>query len=64
MQEIHKRSESVCENGYAGFDELHKYKQYLSDIASYDKQATERLDVQKIVKGLRSQINDTLNANA
>ena len=24
-------------DGYGDFDELHKYKQYLSDIASYDK---------------------------
>ncbi len=65
LQEIHKRMSQYAENGYADFDELHKYKQYLSDIASYDKQATGgSAGVQRIVKGLRSQINDTLNANA
>ena len=65
LQEIHKRMNQYAKDGYADFDELHKYKQYLSDIASYDKQASGgSAGVQQIVKGLRSQINDTLGANA
>lgn len=65
LQEIHDRMSKYGADGYGDFDELHKYKQYLSDIASYDRQATGgSAGVQKIVKGLRSQINDTLGANA
>jgi hypothetical protein len=65
IQEIHDRMSKYGADGYGDFDELHKYKQYLSDIASYDRQATGgSAGVQKIVKGLRSQINDTLGANA
>jgi hypothetical protein len=65
LNEIHKRVSKYGDDGYGDFDELHKYKQYLSDIASYDKQATGgSAGVQKIVKGLRSEINDTLRNNA
>ena len=65
LQEIHDRMSKYGADGYGDFDELHKYKQYLSDIASYDRQATGgSAGVQKIVKGLRKQINDTLGANA
>ena len=65
LQEIHTRMSKYGKDGVGDFDELHKYKQYLSDIASYDKQATGgSAGVQKIVKGLREQINDTLGSNA
>ncbi len=65
LNEIHKRMSKYGEDGYADFDELHKYKQYLSDIANYDKQATGgSAGVQKMVKDLRSEINDTLRNNA
>lgn len=65
LQEIHNRMSKYGADGYGDFDELHKYKQYLSDIASYDRQATGgSAGVQKIVKGLRSEINNTLGANA
>lgn len=65
LQEIHTRMSKYGKDGVGDFDELHKYKQYLSDIASYDKQATGgSAGVQQIVKGLREQINDTLGANA
>jgi hypothetical protein len=65
LQEIHTRMSKYGKDGVGDFDELHKYKQYLSDIASYDKQATGgSAGVQQIVKGLREQINDTLGSNA
>ena len=65
LQEIHDRMSKYGKDGVGDFDELHNYKQYLSDIASYDRRETGgSAGVQQIVKGLRREINETLGENA
>jgi len=65
LNEIHAQVKQFETDGYADFDQLHKYKQDLSEMADYDRKSGGGADgVQQVVKGLRSQINETLRANA
>jgi len=65
LKEIHAQMQQFEKDGYADFDQLHKYKQDLSEMANYDRtKGGGSDDVQRVVKGLRNQINETLRNNA
>ena len=65
LKEAHERMGRYSSDGYADFYDLHKDKQFFSDLANYDKtQSGGSAGVDRIIKGVRSSINDTLRKNA
>ena len=65
LEEAHERLSVYGSEGYGDFYDLHKDKQFLSDLASFDRsQSGGSAGVDRIIKGVRSSINDTLRKNA
>lgn len=65
LKEAHERMGRYSSDGYADFYDLHKDKQLFSDLVNYDKsQSGGSAGVDRIIKGVRSSINDTLRKNA
>ena len=65
LKEAHERMGRYSSDGYADFYDLHKDKQLFSDLVNYDKsQSGGSSGVDRIIKGVRSSINDTLRKNA
>lgn len=64
LKEAHERMGRYSSDGYADFYDLHKDKQLFSDLVNYDKsQSGGSAGVDRIIKGVRSSINDTLRKN-
>ena len=65
LKEAHERVNKYTSDGYADFYDLHNDKQLFSDLVNYDKTASGgSAGVDRIIKGVRSSINDTLRKNA
>lgn len=65
LKEAHERVNKYTSDGYADFYDLHNDKQLFSDLVNYDKATSGgSAGVDRIIKGVRSSINDTLRKNA
>lgn len=65
LEEAHERLMGYSGDGYGDFYDLHKDKQFLSDLASFDRaQSGGSAGVDRIIKGVRKSINETLRKNA
>jgi hypothetical protein len=65
LKEAHERINKYTSDGYADFYDLHNDKQLFSDLVNYDKSSSGgSAGVERIIKGVRSSINDTLRKNA
>ena len=64
LKEAHERLNRYSADGQADFYDLHVDKQLFSDLVNYDKTVSGGAGgVDRIIKGVRSSINDTLRKN-